>query len=491
MLAARGLSKAFAGVPAVVDADLTIERGRIHALLGENGAGKSTLMNLLAGLYRPDAGSLTMDGAPLVLRSPRDAMAAGIGMVHQHFKLVRTMTVAENFAAFSPGPLRFQPRAWHERLTRLAGEHGLALDPKRRVDELSVGEQQRVEILRLLARDARILILDEPTAVLTPPEADALFAALCRLAERGRAVLLVTHKLREVFAVADTLTVLRRGKVVMASAAADTDPQRVASAMVGEQTPLAGATPRIPTATATATTAALVARSLSGAVLRNLDLTLRAGSVTAVVGVSGNGQGELFETLLGTASHVSGSLELAGRDIRRASIRERQRLGMAFVAPDVRADALLPAMTVAENLVLERIGRRPRLGRAGLRAYATKLRDRYQIATPSLETQASALSGGNMQKIALARELAREPKVLVNMNPTRGLDIAASAYVHDQLRALAARQGAVLVITEDLDEAYALADELLVIARGEVVLAKAAADTPREAVGMAMGAGTA
>jgi simple sugar transport system ATP-binding protein len=489
VLVARGLSKAFAGVPAVVDADLTIERGRIYALLGENGAGKSTLMNLLAGLYRPDAGSLTMDGAPLVLRSPRDAMAAGIGMVHQHFKLVRTMTVAENFAAFSPGPLRFQPRAWQERLTRLAGEHGLALDPSRRVDELSVGEQQRVEILRLLARDARILILDEPTAVLTPPEADALFAALCRLAERGRAVLLVTHKLREVFAVADALTVLRRGKVVMASAAADTDPQSVASAMVGEQTPLAAALPRIPTATATA--AALAARSLSGAVLRNLDLTLRAGSITAVVGVSGNGQDELFETLLGTAPHVTGTLELAGRDIRRASIRERQRLGMAFVPPDVRADALLPAMTVAENLVLERIARRPRLGRAGLRAHAAELRDRYQIATPSLETQASALSGGNMQKIALARELAREPKVLVNMNPTRGLDIAASAYVHDQLRALAARQGAVLVITEDLDEAYALADELLVIARGEVVLAKQAADAPREAVGMAMGAGKA
>jgi simple sugar transport system ATP-binding protein len=488
VLVARGLSKAFAGVPAVVDADLTIERGRIHALLGENGAGKSTLMNLLAGLYRPDAGSLALDGAPLVLRSPRDAMVAGIGMVHQHFKLVRTMTVAENFAAFSPGPLRFQPRAWHERLTHLADEHGLALDPSRRIDALSVGEQQRVEILRLLARDAQILILDEPTAVLTPPEADALFAALRQLAERGRAVLLVTHKLREVFAVADALTVLRRGRVVMACATADTDPQRVASAMVGEQTPLAGARPRMPESK---TATMLAARSLSGAVLRGFELTLRAGSITAVVGVSGNGQDELFQTLQGSAPHVTGTLELAGRDIRRDSIRERQRLGMAFVPPDVRADALLPAMTVAENLVLERIGRSPRLGRAGLRAHAAELRDRYQIATPSLETQASTLSGGNLQKIALARELSREPKVLVNMNPTRGLDIAASAYVHDQLRALAARRGAVLVITEDLDEAYALADELLVIARGEVVLAKAAADAPRESVGMAMGAGKA
>ena len=485
MLVAQGLCKSFASVPAIIDVDLMIAPGQIHALLGENGAGKSTLMNLIAGLYRPDAGSITLDERPLHLRSPADALEAGIGMVHQHFKLIPSMTVSENFATFAPG-LCYRPRDWRVRLSQLSDKFSLPLDPERRVCDLSMGERQRVEILRLLARQARILILDEPTAVLTPQESDALFVALRRLVQQQRSVLIVTHKLREVFQTSDAITVLRHGQVVMTSATAAMNEQRVALAMIGEH--IATTTTVSQPRQEPHSSSRLTVVGLNGQSLRGLDLTLTSGTITAIVGVSGNGQDELFQVLLGTIMIPRGVLQLGDQDLAGIPLRSRQNLGMAFIHPDVRQDAILPEMTAAENLILDRISRRPKLNSKRLMGYAASLCDRYRIVTPDLATPAAALSGGNMQKIAIARELSRNPHVVVAMNPTRGLDIVATASIHSEMRLLAHHGAAVLVMTEDLDEAYTLAHKLHVMSRGHITLSRSIHEATREAVGLAMGA---
>ena len=501
-----GVVKHFGPVKALDGVDLDLRPGEIHALLGENGAGKTTLMNVLYGMFEPDEGEITVAGQRVRFRSPQEAISARIGMVHQHFKLVPTLTVAENMVLGERGGLLLRKRdlsAVSARLRKLADRYGLEVEPDARVWQLSVGEQQRVEVLRALYRDARILILDEPTATLTPLETKRLFPKLRGLAAEGAAIVFITHHLEDVIEWADQITVLRRGERVGTLRPQDSSAGELARMMVGRDVRLmrlvAGETPvpaparEVPAATPALTVEGLEAQGDRGAVaLRGVSFAVAPGEILAVAGVEGNGQPELEEALFGLRTPGAGSVSLDGRDVTRAEPAERMRLGLGLVPSDRYRRGVIRELSVAENLALDRVGQPPfgtelRLDGRAIANQAVELLERFSIAVSGPDQLAGTLSGGNAQRLVLARTLSRELRCLVAAQPTRGLDVGAIEFVWEQLAAARDRGVAILLISTDLDEVMNMADRCCVIYRGRLVAEFAREQLDREKLGLAMG----
>jgi simple sugar transport system ATP-binding protein len=472
----RGIVKLFPGVVANDGVDLEIHRGEVHALLGENGAGKTTLMRILAGLYRSDEGEILLDGKPIGFRSPRQAIDAGIGMVHQHFRLVESLTVAENVLLGWHSP-RFllRRRAGERQVRELAHRYRLPVDPRLRIWQLSVGEQQRVEILKALYRGARVLVLDEPTAVLTPQEVEELFDTLRSMARDGTSVVFITHKLEEVMAVADRITVLRRGKREGTVLPGETDARGLARMMVGRDVVLESPPQATSPGEAVLRVKSVSAqndRGLPG--LREVSFELRAGQIFGIAGVAGNGQRELAEVITGLRRTTSGRLVLGDRDLTGRSARAMIRWGVAHIPEDRLGTGLIPTMTAVENSVLKAY-RRPPIGRGPFvdwgeaRRMTEGIMRTLEVRAVSADTRVRLLSGGNLQRLLLAREMSERPRVVVAVHPTRGLDVGATGAVRLALRAQQQSGVAILLISEDLDELLALADPIGVLYEGALV----------------------
>lgn len=497
VLEARNLTKRFPGVVANEDVSLTVHRGEIVALLGENGAGKSTLVKMIYGLYTPDDGEILIKGERVRLSGPRDAIRRGIGMVHQHFQLVPVFTVAEN--VILGGEPRQGPfvdmRTAREEVARLAEQFGLQIDVDARVEDLPVGAQQRVEILKALYRKADILILDEPTAVLTPQETDALIEVIRGFAASGVSVIFITHKLREVMALADTIEVLRNGKVVGTTRPQDTDQAGLAQMMVGRSVLLTvDRSPAQPADVVLDVENLVVANDLGLPAIRGIDLQVRSGEIVGLAGVEGNGQRELVEALTGLRKSTADRLTVAGTDARGASPHDIHRMGVGHVPEDREKDGLVGPYSVADNLVLNRFdedefSRRGIRSRAAVSAHATKLVSAYDIRTPSIGTTVESLSGGNKQKVVIARELAADPQLLVAAQPTRGVDVGSIEFIHSQIVAARDRGAAVLLVSAELDEVLGLADRVLVMYDGRIVGDMPSADADRARIGRLMAGG--
>ena len=474
----RGISKRFPpDVRANEDVSLAVAPGEILAILGENGAGKSTLMQILYGVYRRDAGEIRIDGVPVEFSNPGDAIRHGIGMIHQEFMLVRSFTVAEN-VAMGTAPLhgrRYDLQAVSARLTELGERFGLGIDPAATVEHLPVGVQQRVEILKLLYREARLLILDEPTAVLTPQEVKKLFDVLRALRAAGKSIIIVTHKLREVMDIADRVTVLRDGRVVGTRRTAETDEPALARLMVGRDVLLrADKTPQ-PHGRCRLSIADLSVAGHDGELrVRGLSLDVHGGEIVGIAGVDGNGQSELVEALFGLRPAVTGQVALDGEDVTTWTPARRRAAHMAYLPADRRHVGSVPDLTITDNAVLGGQRRFARLGgrwrdRRAAAAHARALIARFGIRTPGPDFPAGKLSGGNLQKLVLGREVAREPGVLVVEQPTRGLDVGAIETVWAELLAQRAQGRAILLVSAELEEILNLADRIAVIFDGRIV----------------------
>lgn len=489
----RGVTKRFPGVVANDGVDLAVARGEVHALLGENGAGKTTLVHMLYGLQAPDEGALYVKGKRVRFTSPRDAREAGIGLVAQHFHLARRHSVAENLALALPHAPAWRPtRALRRPVEELADRYGFDVDLHARVGTLSPGEQQRVEILKALVQGADVLILDEPTSVLTPQEADRLFAVLARMKAEGKGVIFISHKLDEVLAVADRITVLRGGKVVAARDAAGATAGDLATAMVGRAIARGrAASTRSPRGVRLAVRALRVSPERGEPRLAGVSFDVRGGEILGVAGVAGNGQAELSQVLTGLRSADGGSVLLNGEEVAGSGVRDLFARGVVHIPEDRNDMGVVGAMRVQENLVLRRHRERP-FARGRLldwrevgRHADGKIRD-YQIATPSRDAVTRHLSGGNVQKVILARELAGEPALVVASHPTYGLDVAATELTHALLREQRDRGAAVLLISEDLDELLELSDRILVLFRGQVTGVVDAETAERSDLGLLM-----
>ncbi|HWQ02149.1 MAG TPA: ABC transporter ATP-binding protein [Gaiellaceae bacterium] len=495
------ITKRFPGVLANDAVSFEAAAGEVHALLGENGAGKSTLSNILTGLYRPDAGEIRLDGEQAEFHSPRDAIEAGIGMVHQHFRLVPTFTVADNviLGEHRPEARRFvlHPGRIEGYVAELATRYSLAVDPHARVWQLSVGEQQRVEILKALYRDARILIIDEPTAVLTPQESKALFETLRAMADEGRTVIFISHKLHEVMAVSDRVTVLRGGRTIETLATADATPRKLAALMVGREVELAARVEReVPSGSETVLE--LEGVSVRGdrgePALKDVSLSVRAGEIVGIAGVAGNGQRELAEVITGMRPASAGRVLVSGRRLRPGDPRSAIAARIGHVPEDRLGTGVASSLSIADNSVLKSYrhppySHGPLLSLGAIRNYAVELIRRYGVLTPGPDLRASSLSGGNLQKLVLGREFSGEPKVLVAASPTRGLDVGAIEGVHAYLRDAAAGGVALLLISEDLDEIMALSDRVEVIYEGEITGPFDPSTATVEEIGLAMAGG--
>jgi general nucleoside transport system ATP-binding protein len=474
-----------------------VEPGEIHALLGENGAGKSTLMNVLYGLYQPDEGQILVDDEAVTFGSPGDAMAAGIGMVHQHFMLIPVFTVAENVELGRERTSRFgflDRRRARREVQEVSRRYGLEVPPDALVQDLPVGVQQRVEIVKALVRDAKVLILDEPTAVLTPQETDDLMDVMRSLRDAGTSIVFITHKLREVRAVADRITVIRRGTVI-GEAAPSSSSAELASMMVGRPVQLTVDKQPAQPGEETLQVEGLRVLDAQGQVLvDDVTFSVRAGEIYALAGVQGNGQTELTEALVGLVPVVAGRITLDGEDVTAAGVDDVLGRGVGYVPEDRLADGLVGSFTVAENLVLDLFDQPPygsggSLDLARIRSNAEERVAEYDVRTPSVDAAASTLSGGNQQKVVLARELSRPLRLLVVAQPTRGLDVGSMEFVHRRIVAERDNGAAVILVSSELDEVLGLADRIAVMYRGRI-LSEVPAGTSAEEIGLLMAGST-
>ena len=494
----RKITKNFPGVVANDQVDFEVRKGEIHALVGENGAGKSTLMNILYGLIRSAAGEILIDGKPAPMQGPRDAIRHGIGMVHQHFMLIPVFTVGENVVLGNepvrPGGL-YDYAGARAAIRDLTGRYGLALDPDARVGDLPVGLQQRVEIVKVLYRGARILILDEPTGVLTPQESKELFRVLRDLVKGGKTIIFISHKLKEVLEISDRITVMRRGKVVGHLVTKDTDEQEIARMMVGRDVLLrVDKTPAKPGPVALRIENLTASSDQGVPALRGVSFELHQGEILGIAGVEGNGQSELVETLAGTRHASGGKITLGDRDVSNLSAAAIRLAGVSHIPEDRRGAGLVLNYSVADNLILGR-QRTPRfawdrliLRLKAILEWAERLIKEFDIRTPSATTPARTLSGGNQQKIIIAREMATQPRVLLAAQPTRGVDIGAIEFIHRRL--ITERDGgaAILLVSAELDEVRSLSDRIAVMYEGRIVSFEPP-DAPEERLGLLMTGG--
>ncbi|WP_429419504.1 ABC transporter ATP-binding protein [Nocardia sp. GAS34] len=487
------MTKRFGTLVANDHIDLTVEPGEIHCLLGENGAGKSTLMNMLYGLLQPDEGQILLDGEPWECRSPRDSIAAGIGMVHQHFMLVPVFTVAENIMLGREPADRLgllDRSAARRRVEELSRRYGLAVHADARVSDLSVGEQQRVEILKALANDVEVLILDEPTAVLTPQEIGELIEVLRAIAAGGTSIIFISHKLKEVIRLADRITVIRRGAVV-ATAAPTTPEAELAELMVGRSVELvvtkSEARPSGPKLVVDGLT---VVDAAGATVVDDVSFRVEAGEIVGIAGVVGNGQSELINALLGLAIPVRGSITAGGRELAGRTPREHLDAGIGYVPEDRHHDGFVGSFSVSENLILDLVDR-PEFSRRGVispnavQRNAARRIEEFDIRVRSASDPVDSLSGGNQQKVVLARELSRPLEVLIAGQPTRGLDVGSIEFVHNRIVRERDRGTAVLIVSSELDEIYALSDRIIVMFDGRIV-GVVGPQTPRDRLGLMM-----
>jgi simple sugar transport system ATP-binding protein len=494
----RQITKTWPGVVADDHVDFQVRKGEIHALVGENGAGKSTLMNILYGLLRPDSGEILIHGNKATIRGPRDAIELGIGMVHQHFMLIPVLSVGENIV-LGREPTRaggvYDRVAANKAILELSAKYGLAIDPRARLGDLPVGLQQRVEILKVLFRGADILILDEPTGVLTPQETHELFGVLRGLKAQGKTIIFITHKLREVLEISDQVTTLRRGKVVGTVPTASTDEEGIARMMVGRDVLLrVEKTPATPGPVALRVEHLSVRSEQGIPAVRDLSLEVHAGEIVGIAGVEGNGQSELIEALAGTRRAAGGHIWVGEREVTNSGARKTRAAGMGHIPEDRRGAGLVLNYTIAENMILGR-QRAPeftwrgvvmRLG--AISGWARKLIAQFDVRTPSSRTPARSLSGGNQQKVVVARELGTLPRVLLAAHPTRGVDIGAIEFIHRQLIAQRDAGAAILLVSAELDEVRSLSDRVAVMYEGRIVSIESP-ETPEERLGLLMTGG--
>ncbi|MCL6603418.1 MAG: ABC transporter ATP-binding protein [Paenibacillus sp.] len=473
----KGITKRFPGIVANDSISFQLKRGEIHALLGENGAGKSTLMNIVFGLYQPEEGEIQINGKKVKIDSPNKAIELGIGMVHQHFKLVEPFTVTENIILGTEPKSRMQIdiKGACKKVKALSEQYGFDIDPMATVDSISVGMQQRVEIIKTLYRGADILIFDEPTAVLTPQEIIELLAIMKRLVAEGKSIILITHKLKEIMEIADTCTIIRRGKVIDSVTVADTNPQELAEKMVGKAVNF-----KTEKQLAKPTEVFLEAKDLvmvdpnGKHVLNHLSFSLHAGEIVGIAGVDGNGQTELIEALTGMQSVKSGDILLKGKSIANHTPRSISESGISHIPQDRHKHGLVLDFSVSENTILQtyhhpEITKRGFINVKAMNDMATRLVEEFDIRTPGIDTRVGSMSGGNQQKIIIAREIDKDPQVMIAAQPTRGLDVGAIEFVHQQLIAQRDQGKAVLLVSFELDEILNVADRILVLFGGQIV----------------------
>ncbi|MEA3336535.1 MAG: ABC transporter ATP-binding protein [Chloroflexota bacterium] len=491
----RGVTKRFPGVIANDNVDFQLKKGDIHALLGENGAGKSTLMNILYGLYTPDEGQIFLNGQQVTIESPADAIDYGIGMVHQHFMLIPVMTVAENITlgeeVTTIGGI-LEPKEAAEQISELSSQFGLEVDPYALVADLSVGVQQRVEIIKALYREANILILDEPTAVLTPQEIEELFKVMRSLTDQGKSIIFITHKLKEVFAVADSITVLRNGKVVGSTTPAEATEKSLAAMMVGREVLL-----RVPKEEAHPGKEILEVRNLQALddrdhmALNGLSFVVQEGEVLGIAGVQGNGQTELVEVLTGLRASLNGQVLVAGADMTNVKPRAVIEQGVAHIPEDRHEFGMVDSYPVADNLVLcnyylPPYARGVIMNEKAIAETAEQLVEEFDIRTPSIYTAGGSLSGGNQQKMVVARELSRPIKLLIAAQPTRGVDVGSIEFIHRRIIEQRDQGVAVLLVSAELDEIMSLSDRIAVMYHGQIMDTMPAETAQREELGLLM-----
>jgi len=488
----KAITKKFGSLVANDSIDLKVARGEIHAILGENGAGKSTLMNIVYGLAKADSGKIFVEDKEVIINEPADALRYGIGMVHQHFMLIPVFTVAENIALGreeSRGVFLTLDEV-KKKIKALADEFKFDIDPDALIEDLPVGVQQRVEIIKALIYDAKVLILDEPTAVLTPQETDELLNIMRTLKKKGTSIIFITHKLREVKDVADKITIIRLGKVV-ATTSPDTSQEDLASMMVGRQVDLAPNKSEIKPGRVILDVNKLnVANSLGRKIINSLSLQVKAGEILAIAGVQGNGQSELTRAILNLEDHVEGSIKLDEQEILGLTVQDTLRKGIAYIPESRELDGLIGTFSIAENLILDvhdlaPVASRGQLNNEYINKNSTKLVKEFDIRTQSIFENVSALSGGNKQKVVLARELSRDVKLVVASQPTRGLDVGSIEFVYEKLLSERSANRAILLISSELDEVLELADRIAVIYKGEIV-GEVGPDVSREKLGLMM-----
>ncbi|WP_367338141.1 ABC transporter ATP-binding protein [Aminivibrio sp.] len=494
----EGITKRFAGVTANLGIDFEVRRGEVHALLGENGAGKSTLMNVLYGLYRPDSGKIYISGREMSFSSPADARKAGIGMVHQHFMLIQSQTVWENMILGLDGlPLVLPRRDIRDRILAISEKYGLQVDPDAYIWQLSIGEQQRVAILQMLFRQANILILDEPTAVLTPQECEHLFETVRQMTAEGHGIVFISHKLDEVMGLSSRVTILRKGKLSGTLDTSSTTKERLAELMVGKKMVFSIDKKELARGRPVLECSSLHSLGDRGfPAVNGASIAVHEHEILGIAGVAGNGQQELCEAMVGLRKAESGSIRVKGEDMTNRAPKDFIDRGVHYIPADRKGTGLVPNMKVSENSILKRYWKRPVskgffIKWSEVAAFAIKLVSQFSVSTPSVETPVRNLSGGNLQKLMLGRELSDDPAVVLAVHPTWGLDVAATCFVREQLLGHRERGGAVLLVSEDLDELISMSDRLAVMCKGVIMgILEQPMEVPVESIGLMM-AGTA
>ena len=487
------IRKEFPGIVANDDITLQVKEHEIHAILGENGAGKSTLMSILFGLYHPDGGVIKVRGKEVTIRSPNDATKYGIGMVHQHFQLIHNYTVTQNIILGKEGGFVLHEKKASEKIKQLSDKYGLNIDPNMTIENISVGMQQRVEILKMLYRDADILIFDEPTAVLTPQEIDDLMKIMRNLSREGKSIILITHKLNEIKAVADNCTIIRRGKMIGVVPVATTSIDQMAEMMVGRPVSFKVAkTPAQPGKPILEVRDLCVMNAKKVLGVKHFNLTIHAGEIVGLAGVDGNGQSELVEAITGLCPITSGSIIIDGKDIAHLSIRARNELGIGHIPEDRQKRGLIGTNSIADNISVKNYYQAP-FSKNGLlnfpviRSYAEEIVDHFDVRSgEGLKSPAGKLSGGNQQKMIVGREIASNPKLLIAVQPTRGLDVGAIEYIHKQIVAHRDKGNAILLVSLELDEIFNLSDRIAIISGGELMDIVETSKTDEHAVGLMM-----